>query len=258
MSKQRKSTRSVAEMIAKLGLNPEEVAAQAQEILREDRQDPHSGSSTGKDVSSLHLVSTSYLARALTTKFQEALGWSPYISSDKIRTLTLAGLLANYADAGRERIKLDLAEVEKIVEATRYVPDPAEISPLILRVSVLEARPDKVTSLDGKVLRKQAGIDYRLDPEDPLFLGGFEGIWSVSESNADRLVRNGGLLMASCKGYVAPGCVRKVIGWEAVQGSSRRYFHTEPAPAEVQNLIGEGIWIDVPGGSESGILVDEI
>lgn len=87
--------------------------------------------------------------------------------------------------------------------------------------------------------------------------GGFEGIWSVSESNADRLVRNGGLLMASCKGYVAPGCVRKVIGWEADQGSSRRYFHTESASAEVQNLIGGGIWIDVPGGSESGILVDE-
>ncbi len=173
----------------------------------------------------------------------------PVITATKVLTLTRMHLLTDLGPG--KQVRIDRDEVVALAAVTRYLADPAEIGDLILRVSVIEPRPDVRYDLQGNPLRTDAGADY----SNPIQLGGVEGVWEVSQENADRLVDEKGLLLATSKGYVHPQHVREIVGWDAVANTARRYFHTKRAPKSARKVIGTGLWIDVPAGRESGLLV---
>ena len=183
-------------------------------------------------------------------------GSAPVISASKITSLLLAGLFANHEPESNNR-RLDLDEIVDFARSVQYLPDASVIDDLIYRVSVLPSRPDPVYDADGALLRPHAGVDYRLDLGSTDFLRGFEMAWNVSVENADKCAEENALLLASHKGFVHPGCVRTIVDWFPVEGSSRKAFVTEPADIDVIAFIGRGVWLDIPGGGESGMLVDE-
>lgn len=182
-------------------------------------------------------------------------GSCPTISGSKITSLLLAGLFEDHEPEGRNR-RLDLDEIADFGKSVRYVPSADAIDSLIYRVSVLPARPNPIYDTDGALVRPHMGVDYRLDTESSDFLGGFEMAWKISAENADRCADRGALLLASHKGFVHHGCVRTITDWFPVPGSTRKGFVTEPADADIVDFIGRGVWLDIPGGTESGILVD--
>lgn len=193
-------------------------------------------------------LTTGQVAEELADRLENSSG-RPMVTSEKILVLTDAGL---FRSVGRgKQARIDRNDVVALANRTRYVADPTEIAELILRVSVIEKRDDLCFDLQGNLLRSMAGVDY----STPSVLGGIEGVWEVGLDTADRLVRESGLLLATCKGYVHPDHVREIIRWEHVRDSPRRYFRTAPASTAVQKAVGSGIWIDVPPGRESGILV---
>ncbi|WP_347956054.1 hypothetical protein [Gordonia aichiensis] len=193
-------------------------------------------------------LTTGQVASELTQLLANADG-APTITSAKVLTLIKAGLFDNHGQGAQYRIDRD--EVVALANRTRYVVDPAEIADLVFRVSVIEKRPSVCRDLNDDILRDNAGVDYT----KPTNLDGVEGVWKLSLHNANRLVDEGGILLATSKGYVHPEHVRKVVRWEHVAGTSRRYFRTTEAPEAVRSVIGTGIWIDVPPGRESDILV---
>ncbi|MBY8855361.1 hypothetical protein K7711_02620 [Nocardia sp. CA2R105] len=173
----------------------------------------------------------------------------PTITGEKVLTLIHAGLFPNVGLGKQFRVDRD--KVVALAKATRYVAHPEEVADLIFRVSVIKYRDSVCHDLDGNVLRTHAGVDYT----NPALLGGVEGVWKLSLHNANRLVAEGGILLATAKGYVHPEHVREVVSWEHVKDTARRYFHTKVASAMVREAVGSGIWIDVPPGRESDILV---
>lgn len=201
-----------------------------------------------------HDLTTYQAAEFLTERLSTPDG-APSITSAKIRSLLDAELLNDVG--GSRTVRISGAQLETLASTTRYVADPAEIDDLVLRVSVLRRRPNPVIKRGTHtLLRSEAGVLYS-DPNQSsaLALGGFEGVWNVSRDNAARLVDEHGTLLATCKGYVHPEHVRAVDSWDRIEGSGRRYFHTSPVSARIAKVIGTGIWIDVPPGRESGILV---
>lgn len=182
-------------------------------------------------------------------------GSCPTISSSKITSLLLAGLFEDHEPEGRNR-RLDVDEIVDFGKSVRYVPSADAIDLLIYRVSVLPARPNPIYNADGSLLRPHAGVDYRLDPSSAEFLGGFEMAWSVSADNADKCADEKALLLASHKGFVHPGCIRMITGWFPIEGSTRKGFVTEPADEDIAEFVGRGVWLDIPGGTESAMLVD--
>ncbi|MGM7648196.1 hypothetical protein ACSVDM_25100 [Nocardia sp. JW2] len=173
----------------------------------------------------------------------------PSITGAKVLTLVDTGLFTDIGPG--KQVRVDRDEVVAVANATRYVPDPEEIADLIFRVSVIKYRDSVCHDLHNNVLRTHAGVDYA----NPALLGGVEGVWKLSLHNANRLVAERGNLLATAKGYVHPEHVREVVRWEHVAGTSRRYFHTKMASPKVREAVGSGIWIDVPPGRESDILV---
>lgn len=183
---------------------------------------------------------------------------APVISGTKITSLAMAGLFSECPVEGRNR-RFDLDEVVEFAISSLYLDSPEKLDPLVYRVSVLPARPAPLFDTDGSLLRPHAGVDYRLDPSSAEFLGGFEMEWAESEENADRCADEGALLLASHKGYVHPGCVRRIKDWFPVPGSNRKGFVTEPVEEDIRKFVGKsGIWVDVPGGRENGFLVDNL
>lgn len=194
------------------------------------------------------LLTTGQVADELTALLTNTDG-SPTITAAKVLAQVEARLLTDVGPG--KQVRVDRDEVVALAGRTHYVADPSVIADLILRVSVIELRRNDCYSLQGNRLRTDAGVDY----SRPGYLGGIEGVWKVGVDNADRLVDEEGLLLATCKGYVHPEHVRTIKNWEHVVGTSRRYFHTDRAPKKVRKTVGTGIWIDVPPGRESGILV---
>lgn len=147
----------------------------------------------------------------------------PVISGTKITSLAMAGLFSDHPVEGRNR-RFDFDEVVKFACSSLYLDAPEELDTLVYRVSVLPARPAPLFNTDGSLLRPHAGVDYRLDPSSAEFLGGFEMEWAESEENADRCADEGALLLASHKGFIHPGCIRRVTDWFPVPGSNRKGF----------------------------------
>jgi len=193
-------------------------------------------------------LSTGQVAEELAGLLETSSG-RPTVTGEKILTLVATGLF-KHVGSGKQ-VRVDRDDVVALASRTRYVADPAEIAELIFRVSVIETRPDPCHDLRGNLLRTMAGVDY----STPGSLGGIEGIWEASLTTANRLVEEGGHLLGTCKGYVHPEHVREIVQWGHVQDSPRRYFHTGPASAKVHEVVGSGLWIDVPPGRESDILV---
>lgn len=173
----------------------------------------------------------------------------PTITGSKVLALVGANLFTDIGPG--KQVRVDRDEVVALAKATRYVANPDEIAGLIFRVSVIQRRPDVCRDLRGRVLRTDAGVDYA----SPALLGGIEGVWKLSLHNANRMVAERGNLLATAKGYVHPMHVREVVTWEHIVGSPRRYFHTKAASKKVRKGVGSGIWIDVPPGRESDMLV---
>lgn len=184
----------------------------------------------------------------------------PRVTPAKVHAQLAAGLFTNVGP-GRS-VRIDIDEVDALLTQTRYIPDPAEIGALVLRVSVTARRPDVVYAFgvdptSAQPLRTDAGIDFPTLHSQPLTasLGGFEGVWEVSDPVADRLADEDGLLLATCKGYTDPDMVQTIEEWTRCADTPRKYFFTRQAPKAVRDVVGTGVWIDVPPGRESGILV---
>lgn len=134
----------------------------------------------------------------------------------------------------------------------------------LLRVSVLHKRPDATVSPDPRMSRDDMGIDLDdLGVNDGEFLMGFEGVWQVSDENADLAVKQGSHLLPSLRGYVHPSMVRKIVGWERVPPSMVRkrvgwedvtglvWFHTASPDPAVLNWVGTGVVL--PADSRPGV-----
>ena len=122
-------------------------------------------------------------------------------------------------------------------ESYSTYPDPAGG---LLRGSVLHKRPDATVSADPRMSRDDMGIDLDdLGVSDGEFLMGFEGVWQVSDENADLAVLHGTHLMASLRGYTHPSMIRKIVGWDHIDGFV--WFHTASPDAAVLNWIGTGV-----------------
>lgn len=182
-------------------------------------------------------------------------GSCPTISGSKITSLLLAGLFEDHEPEGRNR-RLDLDEVVDFGQSILYIPSADAIDLMIYRVSVLPARPNPIYDADGALVRPHMGVDYRLDTDSSEFLGGFEMAWNISAENADRCADERALLLASHKGFVHPKCLRMITDWFPIEGSTRKGFVTEPADDDITDFVGRGVWLDIPGGGESGFLVD--
>ncbi|WP_010540093.1 hypothetical protein [Dietzia alimentaria] len=193
-------------------------------------------------------LSTGQVAEELASLLETKSG-RPTVTGEKILTLVATGLFKNIGSG--KQVRVDRDDVVALASRTRYVSNPAEIAELIFRVSVIESRPDPRRDMHGRPLRSSAGVDY----STPSALGGIEGVWELSLPTANRLVAERGILLASCKGYIHPSHVREIVRWEQVEDSPRRYFRTAPASATVKKVVGSGLWIDVPPGRESDILV---
>lgn len=183
----------------------------------------------------------------------------PSIYKGKISTLVDARRLTD-TTAASGRTHIHRSEIDDFVARTRFVPNPAHLlalNPRIFRVSVTPREPNEVRHAHtGRVLRADKGVDYTLDPASAGALGGWEGVWPLRQRDLGDLCDHQGLLLATCRGYVGPGYIRTVVGHSPVEASSRRYLHTAPAPAEVQDFLGTGIWVDthIGGGGISGFI----
>lgn len=120
----------------------------------------------------------------------------------------------------------------------------------LLRGSVLHKRPDATVSPDPRMSRDDMGVDLDdLGVNDGEFLMGFEGVWQVSDDNADLAVLRGTHLMASLRGYTHPSMIRKIVGWDHLDGL--KWFHTASPDAAVLNWIGTGVIL--PPDASTGV-----
>lgn len=123
----------------------------------------------------------------------------------------------------------------------------------LLRVSVLQQRDDVVHSKDPRMTRRWMGINLASLPDHlDEFLKGIEGVWVMSDANADLAV--GAHLIASFRGYVHPAAVRKVTGWSRVEDWTNVggndlgvWFHTSEPDPEIAAWIGSGIIVPPDG-----------
>ncbi|MFC0313539.1 hypothetical protein ACFQNE_03255 [Gordonia phosphorivorans] len=202
------------------------------------------------------LLSTRQSAERLTELLATPDG-APTITAPKIRALIAANLIPTVA--GYEHARIESAEIEALAARTRYVADPAEIADQIFRVSCIAMAlhdPHTIYSRQtGAALRDQPGVDYSLNQASTYARGGFEGEWVIGQHTLNQLIDEEFLLMATCKGYVDPSHIRRIVGYHDVIDSPRRYLTTKKAPKAARTAIGTGIWIDVPPGRESGILL---
>lgn len=202
------------------------------------------------------LLSTRQAAEKLTEMLTTPDG-APTITAPKVRALIAANLIP--AVDGYQHARIDAADIDALAARTRYIADPAEIADQIFRVSCVAMEfhnPYTIYSRQtGAALRDQAGVDYSLDQTSTYARGGFEGEWVIGQHTLDRLVAEEFLLMATVKGYVHPSHIRRIVGYHDVIDSPRRYLTTKKAPKAARTAIGTGIWIDVPAGRESGILL---
>lgn len=228
----------------------------------------YSGGSTPTEGTTTVRYTAPQAAEALQDLLRRADGSAPNISRDDIKALAAANLLTNRSATSIPRF--DAVDIKHLGGSVRYV-EHSEIcglaaAGLVYKVSVLPRprvfhedgswgwEPNPVHGVDGRLLRDQMGVDYSENPLGRTALGGFEGVWPISAKNADALAQNGGLLLASCKGYVGPAKIRTVVDHLPVDGSTRRYLVTQPVPAEVEDFLGLGLWIDGKGGPISTFL----
>ncbi|ADK68953.1 MULTISPECIES: hypothetical protein [Gordonia] len=190
--------------------------------------------------------SAQFLAEHLATR-----GGAPTVTSKKVFELVKANL---FHDIGAGvQVRIDSDELTAFVARTRFVADPAELGDTVFRVSCLarKLRSDRIVERGtGKVLSTHMGVDYA----QPYQLDGIEGVWSVSDVNCRHIVDRTCLLLATCKGYVHPEHVRSVMDWTRIEASKRKYFHTEAASETVKQVVGTGIWVNVPPVRESDFL----
>lgn len=181
-------------------------------------------------------------------------GRRPAVHVDKIKTLVKANKLTNLS--GNSRIMIDRNEIEAFIRNTRYVQaaELLDLHPLVYRVSVLERQHAPSLAFDdsGALLRRQRGVDFSANPANPTELGGWEGVWPITQVKAAELESENGLLLASARGYVGPGHVRPVKSRSSC--SPRWYFHTGPPSRDVEKFVGTGLWIDVPDGPISDFI----
>ena len=179
-------------------------------------------------------------------------GGTPALEARKIHALVDAGLLPN--EGTGSHVRIPRSAVRDLGASTRYIADLSELGSPLYRVSVLARRESPVYDLNGNLLRSHAGVDYSLDlPADEAALG-YESAWAESPRVLDYLVDSEALLLATCKGFVGPGNARRIVDWIDVDGSPSRNLVTEVDP-DVDDLVGAGIWIDVPAdGRQNGLL----
>lgn len=182
-------------------------------------------------------------------------GLAPSITDKKVLAQVKAGLFRNVG-AGKQ-IRIDSDELLCFAQRTRYVRDPEEIDSAVFRVSVL-ARHERSKEIlergNKKPLSRFMGVDYT----NPQLLDGLEGVWDPSDINCEYMVATKCTFLATCKGYVHPEHVRSVIDWVRIEESSRKYLRTATLSADaVKEVVGTGIWIDVPPVRESDFLVKE-
>lgn len=197
-----------------------------------------------------HLTTTQaaeFLAEQLATG-----GSAPTITSKKIHAQVQAGLFETAGNG--KQVRIDSDDLLAFAQKTRYVQDPSEIDSEVFRVSVLRWQERAEAILErgtSNTLSKFMGVDYT----NPQQLEGIEGVWQASDTNCEMMTATRCTFLATCKGFVHPHHVRTVIGWHRIDGSSRKYFVTTPAPEVVKKVVGTGLWIDVPPGRESDFLV---
>lgn len=206
------------------------------------------------------LITLAQATRRLADHFERQAGKRPAITASKVKVLVEMGLLTNCNPDG-DRPLLSAGEVDALAENTVYLMSYDDLEVPVFRVSLIHQRENPVYSaLDGRLLREYSGFDYSNDMalSELEQRGGYEGVWSVSDDNADYLVEEGAYLIATSKGYVAPGNVRKISSWEPIEDSARKYFHTDPLDEDdaLAGKPGQGLWIDVPPGRESHIDYD--
>ena len=211
-------------------------------------------------------ITLAQTARRLADHFERQAGKRPAITAAKVKVLVEMGLLTNH-NQDADRPLVSAREVDALADNTVYLTSYDHLDAPVFRVSMIHQRENPVYSaIDGQLLREYSGFDYSNESElsELEQRGGYEGVWSVSDENADYLVDEGAYLIATSKGYVAPGNIRKISSWEPIEASARKYFHTDPISEDdvLAGMPGQGWWIDVPPGRESDIdydpnLVDE-
>lgn len=199
-------------------------------------------------------------ALRLADHFARQAGKRPAITYAKMKVLVEMGLLTNH---GQGRPLVSAREVDALAENTVYLPSYDHLDAPVFRVSIAHQQENPVYSaIDGALLREYSGFDYsnELGLSDLERRASFEGVWSISDENADYLVDTGAYLIATSKGYVAPANIRKITSWEPIEGSPKKYFHTDPLGDDdvLAGTPGQGWWIDVPSGRESNIDYDPI
>lgn len=206
------------------------------------------------------LITLAQAARRLADRFEHQAGKRPAITTSKIKVLVEMGLFINYNPDGNRPL-ISSREVDNLAENTVYLPFYRDLEVPIFRVSLIHQQKNPVYSaFDGHLLREYSGFDYSnsLGLSEAQQRGGYEGVWSISDDNADYLVAEGAYLIATSKGYVAPGNIRRISSWEPIEDSARKYFHTDPLDEDdaFASRPGQGFWIDVPPGRESHIDYD--
>jgi hypothetical protein len=103
------------------------------------------------------------------------------------------------------------------------------------------------------------GITYRYigvtaadSPVSANEIGGWCGVWRVSDATEQTLINHNGLALASLRGYVLPGHIRAVIDtYTDPTISPRKFLITAPAD---RDFAGTGLWVDIPRGPVAGLL----
>lgn len=158
-------------------------------------------------------------------------------------------------DVGPGRsIRVELTELETFIARTRPVTRDQwpEKWPLY-RMSLLALREDEAYDQDGVLVRTHAGAHYGDDHglPDLMWERAWTGLWPVSEENAEEAVEAGAIGFGTTKGYIHPTYVRQIVGHHRHEESGRVWWDTAPAPAEVMDFVGTGLWMSVEPGAES-------
>ncbi|WP_068492285.1 hypothetical protein [Pseudoclavibacter helvolus] len=174
------------------------------------------------------------------------------ITAAKVLALVRTGALTDLGP-GRS-VRVDMAQVHAFTASLRLVtPGEWPGDHPLFRVSLIELREDEIRDDNGVVLRTHAGVDYSNTlavPQTARELA-WTGVWEVSDTTAQRAIAERAVLFGTTKGYINPSYVRTIVGTRRTPDGSRIWWETAPAPAEVIQFVGSGLWMPVKPGRES-------
>ncbi|GGG81777.1 hypothetical protein [Corynebacterium pelargi] len=210
-----------------------------------------------------HSLTLSKAALYLADLLTDPEGRKPSVNIGRMRQLLAVRALHDVSVEG-EAPRIDQREIEQLAANTTYIADYAEygVEDPIFRVSLRESQVNPVyAEEDGRELRTHSGYDYDnlANLSQDMLYGTFEGVWPISDENADFAVDSEAYLLPSTVGLVKASNVRRITDWEPVADSTRKYFHTEELSPDDPLFVESKkafFWVDVPPGRICGFDFD--